>query len=162
MIETKIEIGDPENPTTAEEMLLQNNDIALSVIHDAIDEKEEKREKKDEKKDEKKKSVAFKATLSKGKAKQETSSEEDESWDDDDDDEKMALFVKRFGKFMVKKGYRARRGLHPRTRKNQEGASSVESRIILLLNAHTIAIIMMMTRRARRRTRRKKKKRRTR
>jgi hypothetical protein len=24
-------------------------------------------------------------------------------------DEKMALFVKRFGKFMVKKGYRARR-----------------------------------------------------
>jgi hypothetical protein len=25
------------------------------------------------------------------------------------DDEKMALFVKRFGKFMVKKGYRARR-----------------------------------------------------
>ena len=33
------------------------------------DEKEEKREKKDEKKDEKKKSVAFKATSSKGKAK---------------------------------------------------------------------------------------------
>jgi hypothetical protein len=25
------------------------------------------------------------------------------------DDEKMALFVKRFGKFMVKKGYRAKR-----------------------------------------------------
>jgi hypothetical protein len=25
------------------------------------------------------------------------------------DDEKMALFVKRFSKFMVKKGYRARR-----------------------------------------------------
>ena len=25
------------------------------------------------------------------------------------DDEKMALFVKRFGKFMMKKGYRARR-----------------------------------------------------
>ena len=37
------------------------------------DEKEEKREKKDEKKDDKK-SVAFKATSSKGKAKQETSS----------------------------------------------------------------------------------------
>ena len=29
---------DPENPTTAEEVLLQNNDIALSAIHDAIDE----------------------------------------------------------------------------------------------------------------------------
>ena len=28
---------------------------------------------------------------------------------DELDDEKMALFVKRFGKFMVKKGYRARR-----------------------------------------------------
>ena len=34
------------------------------------DEKEEKKEKKDENKDEKKKSVAFKATSSKGKAKQ--------------------------------------------------------------------------------------------
>ena len=54
-------------------------------------------------------SVAFKATSSKGKAKQETSSEDDGSWDDDDDDEKMALFVKKFGKFMMKKGYRARR-----------------------------------------------------
>ena len=41
------------------------------------DEKEEKKEKKDEKKDEKKKSVAFKATSSKGKAKQDTSSKDD-------------------------------------------------------------------------------------
>ena len=40
------------------------------------DEKEEKKEKKDENKDEKKKSVAFKATSSKGKAKQESSSED--------------------------------------------------------------------------------------
>ena len=39
VVETKIEIEDPENPTTAEEVLLQNNDIALSVIHDAIDER---------------------------------------------------------------------------------------------------------------------------
>ena len=83
-------------------------DIMTDDVYRDDDEKEEKKEKKDEKKDEKK-SVAFKATSSKGKAKQETSSEEDESWDDDDDDEKMALFVKRFGKFMVKKGYRARR-----------------------------------------------------
>jgi hypothetical protein len=73
------------------------------------DEKEEKKEKKDEKKDEKKKSVAFKATSSKGKAKQESSSEDEDLSFDKMDDEKMALFVKRFGKFMVKKGYRARR-----------------------------------------------------
>jgi hypothetical protein len=76
------------------------------------DEKEEKnKEKKDEKKDEKmKKSVAFKATSSsKGKAKQDTSSKDDDSSFDDMDDEKMVLFVKRFGKLMVKKGYRARR-----------------------------------------------------
>ena len=39
MVETKIEIENPENPTTVEEVLLQNNDIALSVIHDAIDER---------------------------------------------------------------------------------------------------------------------------
>ena len=38
VVETKIEIDDPENPTMAEEVLLQNNGIALSAIHDAIDE----------------------------------------------------------------------------------------------------------------------------
>ena len=38
VVEIKIEIADLENPTTAEEVLLQNNDIALSAIHDAIDE----------------------------------------------------------------------------------------------------------------------------
>jgi hypothetical protein len=36
VVETKIEIEDPENPTVAKEMLLQNNDIALSAIHDAL------------------------------------------------------------------------------------------------------------------------------
>jgi hypothetical protein len=233
VVETKIEIADPGNPTAAEEVLLQNNDIALSVIYNAIDERtfeqikniemaheawkklkesfegtkaikgakayilkekfasfkmkedesvpdmfhrmevlvndlkalgekaedkdfshkflrclstrfamlvtllvrtsldtmtpnqilgdimtvdayrddeeKEEKEKKDEKKDDKKKSVAFKATSSKGKAKQDTSSEDDDSSFDDMDDEKMALFVKRFDKFMVKKGYRVRR-----------------------------------------------------
>ena len=39
VVETKIEIDDPENPTAAKEVLLQNNDIALSAIHDAINEK---------------------------------------------------------------------------------------------------------------------------
>ena len=39
VVETKIEIKDPENPTAAEEVLLQNNDIAFNAIHDAIDER---------------------------------------------------------------------------------------------------------------------------
>ena len=38
VVETKIEIDDEEAPP-AEEMLLQNNGIALSAIHDALDEK---------------------------------------------------------------------------------------------------------------------------
>ena len=45
-------------------------DIMIDDTYRDDDEKEEK-EKKDEKKDDKKKSVAFKATSSKGKAKQE-------------------------------------------------------------------------------------------
>ena len=79
------------------------------------DEKEEKKEKKDEKN----KSVAFKATSSKGKAKQEWLSEDEDSSFDEFDDEKMALFVKRFGKFMVKKGYRARRKKSSSKSKNE-------------------------------------------
>jgi hypothetical protein len=39
VVKAKIEIEDLENPITAEEVLLQNNDIALSAIHDAIDER---------------------------------------------------------------------------------------------------------------------------
>ena len=39
VIETKIEVANPEAPTTTEEILPQNNDISLSVIHDALDEK---------------------------------------------------------------------------------------------------------------------------
>ena len=39
VVETKIKIDDPENPTAAEEVLLQNNDIALSAIHVAINER---------------------------------------------------------------------------------------------------------------------------
>ena len=38
-METKIEIDDEEAPTTTEEMLLQNNDIALSAVHDTLDER---------------------------------------------------------------------------------------------------------------------------
>ena len=83
-------------------------DIMTNDAYRDDDEKEEK-EKKDETKDEKKKSVAFKATSSKGKAKQESSSEDEDLSFDEMDDEKMALFVKKFGKFMMKKGYHARR-----------------------------------------------------
>ena len=36
MVETKIEIEYLENSTTTEEVLLQNNNIALIAIHDAI------------------------------------------------------------------------------------------------------------------------------
>ena len=39
MVEMKIEIEDEEAPTAAKELLLQNNDIALSAIHDALDER---------------------------------------------------------------------------------------------------------------------------
>ena len=85
------------------------NQVLVDIMTDDTYRDDDEKEKKKEKKDDKKKSMAFKATSSKGKANQETSSEKDESWDDDDDDERMALFVKRFGKFMVKKGYRARR-----------------------------------------------------
>ena len=38
-MKTKIEIADPKTPTVAEEVLLQNNNIALSAIHDALDER---------------------------------------------------------------------------------------------------------------------------
>ena len=39
VVETKIEIANEEDPTTVEEVLLQNIDIALSVVHDALDER---------------------------------------------------------------------------------------------------------------------------
>ena len=39
MVETKIEVANAEASTAAEEVLLQNNDIALSAIHDALDER---------------------------------------------------------------------------------------------------------------------------
>jgi hypothetical protein len=39
VVETKIEIANEKAPTVTEEVLLQNNSIALSVIHDALDER---------------------------------------------------------------------------------------------------------------------------
>ena len=67
---------------------------------------------KDEKKedeDKRKKSIAFKASSSsknKGMSKKVSSDDEDPS---DIDDEVMALFVRKMGKFMKKKGYGARK-----------------------------------------------------
>jgi hypothetical protein len=86
-------------------------DIMTDDAYRDDDEKEEKKEEKKDEKDEKKKSAAFKAlSSSKGKAKQESSSDDDSSFSLDKlDDEKMALFVKKFDKFMMKKGYCARR-----------------------------------------------------
>jgi hypothetical protein len=54
--------------------------------------------------------VAFKASTSfknKGKSKKEESSKDEDA--SDIDDEAMALFVRKFGKFMKKKGYGARK-----------------------------------------------------
>jgi hypothetical protein len=76
---------------------------------------------------------------------------------------KMALFVKRFGKFMVKKGYRARR-------KRSSSKNKEESRRCFKCGSkdHLIAQCPYNSdnddeiRRARRRTRRKRKRRRTR
>ena len=70
--------------------------------------KDEKKEDEDKKK--KKKSVAFKASSS---SKNKDKSKKQESSDDEDashiDDEAMALFVRKFGRFMKKKGYGARK-----------------------------------------------------
>jgi hypothetical protein len=135
-----------------------NQVLGDEMTDDTYRDDDEKKEKKNDKTDEKKKkkkSVVFKAiSSSKGKAKQETSSEDEDLSFDKIDDEKMALFVKRFGKIMMKKGYWAEeRSHHQGTRKNQGGTSSAVARIVLLLNAHTIVKMKMMTKRARRRTR---------
>ena len=39
VVETKIGVANAEAPTSDEEVLLQNNDIGLSAIHDALDER---------------------------------------------------------------------------------------------------------------------------
>ena len=75
-------------------------DVMTDDTYRDDDEKEEKKEKK---------SMAFKATSSKDKAKQESLSKDEDLSFDEMDDEKIALFVNRFGKFIMKKGYRGRR-----------------------------------------------------
>ena len=77
-------------------------DVMTQETYHVEREEVDQEEKKDE--DKKKKSVAFKASSSsknKGKSKKESSDDEDLS---DIDDEAMALFVRKMGKFMKKKG----------------------------------------------------------
>ena len=66
------------------------------------------------KEEDKKKSVAFKAGTSSSKNKSKTKAKKEESNDeecsrDDSDDEALALFVRKFGKMVKKKGYGARK-----------------------------------------------------
>jgi hypothetical protein len=82
-------------------------DVMTNVQYNDSDNDEVK--KKDD--DKKKKSVAFKAgtssSKSKGKSKKEASSEDEDA--SDIDDVAMALLVCKFGKFMKKRGYGARK-----------------------------------------------------
>jgi hypothetical protein len=69
-----------------------------------------KKEGVDKEEDDKKKSVPFKADTSSktnGKAKKEESGDDED--DSDFDEDAMALFVRKFGKFIKKKGYGARK-----------------------------------------------------
>jgi hypothetical protein len=122
-----------------------------------------KKKKKSEKKDdETKKSVAFKASTSKGKSKIESSSDEDlSSCDNDDVNEKMALFVKQFSKFMKKKGYRARRRKNS-SKKNEHTMRCFRchSKDHLIAKCPFMIVMMKMLSRKRGRSKRRSKKRR--
>ena len=84
-------------------------DVMTQEIYHVEREGVDKDEKKEDE-DKKKKNVAFKASSSsksKGKSKKEESSDDEDA--SDIDDEAMALFVRKFGKFIKKKGYGARK-----------------------------------------------------
>ena len=86
------------------------NQVLGDVITQETYHVEREGDDKKEEEDKKKKSIAFKASSSssknKGKSKKESSDDDDLS---DIDDEAMALFVRKMGKFMKKKGYGARK-----------------------------------------------------
>ena len=92
---------------------LSPNQVLGDVMTQETYRVERERVDKDDKKedeDKKKKCVAFKASSSsknKGKSKKEESSNDEDA--SDIDDEAMALFVCKFGRFMKKKGYGARK-----------------------------------------------------
>jgi hypothetical protein len=88
------------------------NEVLGDVMtEDQYNEKSDSEEVKKED-DKSKKTVAFKSTTSssknKGKGKKVQSSDDDAS-SLDSDDEALALFVRKFGRFMKKKGYGARK-----------------------------------------------------
>ena len=62
-----------------------------------------------EQEEEKKKTLAFKAKSSKSKGQTKREQTSDDEDDGDINDETMALFMRKFGKFMKKKGYGARK-----------------------------------------------------
>jgi len=91
---------------------LTHNQVLCDVMTQETYRVEREGVDKDEKEDEdkKKKSVAFKASLSsknKGKLKKQESSNDEDSNDIDDED--MVLFVRKFSKFIKKKGCGARK-----------------------------------------------------
>jgi hypothetical protein len=91
---------------TGLDTMTPNQILGDIMTDDLYRDEEEKEEKQDEKKDEKKKSVAFKASSSsKGMVKQESSCDDDSSFSIDElDSEKVAFFVKKFGKLMIVDG----------------------------------------------------------
>jgi hypothetical protein len=118
--------------------------------------------------DKKKKSVAFKAGATssknkgKGKAKKEESSD-DECSNDDSDDEALALFVRKFGKMMMKKGYGMRkRRDHSKNKEYEDCATNARVLIILWQIVHTIVTMRILRRRRTRKKRKKRRKRRRR
>ena len=72
------------------------------VTQDTFDQYKVDEVKEDDKKN---KSITFKASSTKGKKKKEQSSDDGEGSRSSMDEEEMALFVRRFGKFMKKNGY---------------------------------------------------------
>ena len=120
-------------------------------------------DKKKEDEDKKKKSVAFMASSSsknKGKSKKQESSDDDEDASDIID-EAMALFVRKFGRFMKKKGYGARkRRDHIKSKEYVRRCYICKSPNHVVADCPTIVIMMRMRRRNKRGRRRRRKRRR--
>jgi hypothetical protein len=144
------------------------NEVLGDVMtEDTYNEESDDEEKK---KEDKKKNIALKASSSssksKGKAKKEESSDEELIFDGSDE-EAMALFIRKFGKFIKKKGYGARK-----RRDNFKGKDNVRLCYKCKSSDHIVAdcptivmmmmMMMMMTRRRARRTRKTRRRKRRR
>ncbi|XP_066396387.1 uncharacterized protein [Miscanthus floridulus] len=113
VVETKIEIANLENLSTAKEVLLQNNNIALSAIQDALDERtfEQIKNIKMARGAWKKLEKSFEGTQAVKGAKAYILKEKFASFKMKKNESVPEMFhrLQRFDKFMVKKGYYARR-----------------------------------------------------